>query len=256
MNKLRVFWGRIFYYTFQIFIGSGEYLIQRPLRFVFEKINTNQKKRAEINRATAKVLNDREFGFRIRFASIFMTHIMFFILSSIVLIFSYLFGFDIKSQRVDYFLYAIVGISYLIHYLAVIKNDYYITFFNQLSSLESNRNGILSYYFLSFHCYIDFCFFIETYFLINDFISLIAGVGYADDKEEKKITLVKSIKNASDFYRHFKKSDESFNTFEGLALTSCFIDNTHSDQDLLELISKIELLQKSNSHWNQSILEF
>jgi hypothetical protein len=71
----------------------------------------------------------------------------------------------------------------------------------------------------------------------------------------KNITLVKSIKNASDFYHHFKKSDESFNTFEGLVLTSCFIHNTHSDQDLLELISKIELLQKSNSHWNQSILE-
>lgn len=150
MNKLRVFWGRIFYFTFQIFIGAGEYLIQRPLRFIFEKINTNQKKRAEINRATAKVLNDREFGFRIRFASIFMTHIMFFILSSIVLIFSYLFGFDIKSQRADYFLYAIVGISYLIHYLAVIKNDYYITFFDQLSSLESNRNGILGSIFFHF----------------------------------------------------------------------------------------------------------
>lgn len=71
----------------------------------------------------------------------------------------------------------------------------------------------------------------------------------------KNITLVKSIKNASDFYHHFKKSKESFNAFEGLVLTSCFIHNTHSDQDLLELISKIELLQKSNSQWNQSILE-
>jgi hypothetical protein len=75
------------------------------------------------------------------------------------------------------------------------------------------------------------------------------------EEMNKKMTLLESINNASDFYHHFKNSKESFNTFEGLVLTSCFINNSNSDQDLLELIRKIELLQKSNSQWNQSILE-
>jgi len=33
------------------------------------------------------------------------------------------------------------------------------------------------------------------------------------------------------------------------------MNHTHSDQDLLELISKIELLQNSNAQWNPAILE-
>jgi hypothetical protein len=75
------------------------------------------------------------------------------------------------------------------------------------------------------------------------------------EEMNKHMTLLKSIKNASDFYHHFKKSKESFNTLEGLVLTSCFINHKHSDQDLLELISKIELLQNSNAQWNPAILE-
>lgn len=75
------------------------------------------------------------------------------------------------------------------------------------------------------------------------------------EEMNKHMTLLESIKNASDFYHYFKKSEESFNTLEGLVLTSCFMNHTHSDQDLLELISKIELLQNSNAQWNPAILE-
>ncbi len=75
------------------------------------------------------------------------------------------------------------------------------------------------------------------------------------EEMNKQMTLLESINNASDFYHYIKKSKESFNTSEGLVLTSCFMNQTHADQDLLELINKIELLQESNAHLNPSILE-
>lgn len=70
-----------------------------------------------------------------------------------------------------------------------------------------------------------------------------------------RIAFVEELESVSKFYSYFLKLNNNFNTFQDLALTSCYLDDLNCLVQLQELINRIESSSNQNTDWMQELLK-
>lgn len=142
-------WNYFFYSTWYVQLNLGEILIRKPIYFIMLTLFPFLRKNLHLGQKNYnRVMNNKDFGFNIGFAFGFMFLTTMVIYTSICLFLVKLLNIEVED-KIYYYFFSVVVLSYLTNYLFLYRADTYKKHFEAFEKI--NNKSLICFSAVLFH---------------------------------------------------------------------------------------------------------